>query len=113
MTDTNIDDGGLAFPGTRNQQVGNLSDHGFPIDGEDSPTYGDVQHPGMTQRDWFAGKCLGAVIGLLERAELEEFKSMAETRGLKWDAGVMGKLAAKMSYEVADDMIAARKGGAA
>lgn len=51
-----IDDGGLAFPGTRFQQVGFVSDYGFSD--EDSPTFADVHHPGMSLRDWFAGQAL-------------------------------------------------------
>lgn len=57
-----INDGGLAFPGKRNQQVGKVSDFGFSDD--DSPTFDYVEYPGMTLRDYFAGKALaGALAG--------------------------------------------------
>lgn len=54
-----IEDGGLAYPGKRWQQVGTVADHGFSDD--DSPTYDYVDHPGMSLRDHFAGKVLASV----------------------------------------------------
>lgn len=88
-------------------------DHGgsaFPCEGGvDSGLYSD---PGMSLRDWFAGQCVGAALGMIERAPMEQYKSMATKRGLKVEKGVMSQLAAIMSYEIADAMIAARKAGA-
>lgn len=88
-----IDDGGLAFPGVRNQQVGNVSDYGFTDD--DSPTFADVQHPGMSLRDWFAGQ---ALVGMMQamRPYSNDFERSA-----------------REAYVQADAMIAARKAGAA
>lgn len=105
-----IDDGGLAFPGARAEQVGSLSDYGQTDD--DAPTFAEAHHPGMTLRDWFAGQCVGAALGMIERAPMEPYKAMATKRGLKVEDGVMSQLAAIMSYEIADAMIAARKAGA-
>ncbi len=63
-------------------------------------------------RDRFAGQCVGAALGLIERAPMAQYKSMATKRGLNVEKGVMSQLAAIMSYEIADAMIAARKAGA-
>jgi hypothetical protein len=87
-----IDDGGLAFPGVRNQQVGNVSDYGFTDD--DSPTFADVQHPGMSLRDWFAGQVLCGFMS----AKAMHFNPDDD---------------AAYCYKVADAMIAHRKAGAA
>lgn len=54
-----IDDGGLAFPGTRCQQVGTVAVHGFAND--DTPTYADVHHSGMSLHNWFAGQALAGL----------------------------------------------------
>lgn len=105
-----IDDGGLAFPGVRAEQVGNLSDYG-PTD-DDAPTFAEVHHPGMSLRDYFAGQSVGASLSMLDRAPMEQYKKMASRRGLKVEKGVMSQLAAIISYEIADAMIAARKAGA-
>lgn len=87
---SDIDDGGLAFPGTRSQQVGNMSDHtGDPND--DMPTYADVSHPGMTLRDWFAGQALA---GLLSTYTTDE---------VAWEK------VSRRAYGLADAMIQARK----
>lgn len=82
-----IDDGGYAFPAS-------------------SSTFGIN---GMTLRDYFAGQCLGDTLGMIERAPVDQYKTMATKRGLKVENGVMAQLAAIMSYEIADAMIAARK----
>lgn len=92
MSSKTIDDGGLAFPGTRNQQVGTVADYGFSDD--DTPTYGDVQHPGMTLRDWFAGQAMAGMLSGTPGPHL-----------------IPDRLS-KESYEHADAMIAARKAGA-
>lgn len=105
-----IDDGGLAFPGTRSEQVGYLSDYA-PTD-DDAPTFAEVHHPGMSLRDYFAGQALPSIVSLLERSTLTDFAALAKNRKMKTDDGVLGKLAANMSYEIADAMIAARKAGA-
>jgi hypothetical protein len=98
-----IEDGGLAFPGSRFQQVGTVADHGFSDD--DTPTFDLVQHPGMTARDWFAGQ---ALIGLLSSRESQ--------LALYADASAEGKdtttYVAEAVFEMADAMIAARKAGA-
>ncbi len=91
-----IEDGGLAFPGKRWQQVGTVADHGFSDD--DSPTYADVDHPGMSLRDWFAGQAIGAVIdrcsGDTRRAHEHQTDYFA-----------------RVAYEIADAMLLARKSG--
>lgn len=87
--DSKIDDGGLAFPGVRAEQVGNLSDYG-PTD-DDAPTFAEVHHPGMTLRDWFAGQALANPYTAHENSPDK-----------------IGEWA----YQVADAMIAARKAGA-
>lgn len=79
MSSKTIDDGGLAFPGNRFQKVGN--------------SYGDVQHPGMSLRDWFAGQVLSGFMS----AEPMHFNPEDD---------------ADYCYKVADAMIAARKAGA-
>lgn len=100
MTDTlkQIDDGGLAFHGTRWQQVGTVAEHGFTDD--DSPTYADVRHSGMTLRDWFAGQ---ALVGLTNA-----FVSSGWHNPNAYQLEVL----AKGSFAAADFMIAARKAGA-
>lgn len=85
-----IEDGGLAFPGTRCEQVGTVADFGFTDD--ESPTYGDVHHSGMSLRDWFAGHALAN-----QYAQHE---------------GDPNKVA-EWAYHIADAMIAARRAGAA
>lgn len=93
MDTKKIDDGGLAFPGTRREQVGTVADHGFSDD--DSPTFGDVQHHGMTLRDWFAGQALAGMLATDTDASFYK-----------------AEVAAERSYRMADAMIAARKAGA-
>ncbi len=85
MSSKTIDDGGLAFPGNRFQKVGN--------------SYGDVQHPGMTLRDWFAGQAMAAIISrpITDYAD-GMLPTFAET--------------AADAMEYADALIAARKAGA-
>jgi hypothetical protein len=105
----NIDDGGLAFPGKRWQQVGTVADFGFSDD--DSPTFDHVDHPGMSLRDWFAGKFLaGAAASPTSDVALDADPSDQSDvdRALRehWDC------AARAAYIAADAMIAARKGGA-
>jgi hypothetical protein len=99
MVDSNqIDDGGLAFPGKRNQQVGMVSDYGFSDD--DSPTFAEVEHPGMSLRDWFAGQ---ALVGQLAFSPPDDpYNKFHEPEDV-----------ARMCYRFADAMLAARNGGAA
>lgn len=85
-----INDGGLAFPGVRTEQVGTVADHG--IFDDDSPTFAEVSHPGMTLRDWFAGKALGAII----QADGIQYAKDTEPHAI-W------------AYEQADAMLAARE----
>jgi len=98
-----VDDGGLAFPGKRVEQVGYVSDYGFDIEGPDSPTFGDVEHPGMSLRDWFAGQALAQFIQINERVT-------AGRENVSYATAL--KVTAEQSYAVADAMIAARKGDA-
>lgn len=87
---TKINDGGLAFPGIRTQQVGLMSDHtGNPDD--DLPTYADVSYPGMSLRDWFAGQALAGMFACGPGSHL----SFSE--------------ASEAAYNYADAMIAARE----
>lgn len=92
----NIDDGGLAFPGKRWQQVGTVADFGFSDD--DSPTFDHVSHPGMSLRDWFAGRAM--------QGQLSGFWQSEEPHG--WSDE---EIAAE-AYRIADAMISARKAGA-
>lgn len=85
---TKINDGGLAFPGKRFQQVGTVADFGFSDD--DSPTFDHVEHSGMSLRDHFAGLAMAGALGGPPGSHL------VPTR-LAYD-----------SYEIADAMIAAR-----
>lgn len=92
-----INDGGLAFPGIRLQQVGYMSDHtGDPSD--DEPTYADVPHPGMTLRDWFAGQALS---GMLAHSTRYRPRDGAPAN---WHEAI-----AQEAYEIADAMIASRE----
>ncbi|MGQ3080648.1 MULTISPECIES: hypothetical protein [Rhizobium/Agrobacterium group] len=100
MADSKIDDGGPAFSGGLFEPQ-----HGGTNDRE-------PWNAGMSLRDWFAGQCVGAALSMVERAPMEQYKTMAAKRGLKVEKGVMSQLAAIMSYEIADAMIAARKAGA-
>lgn len=99
MSSKTIDDGGLAFPGTRYQQVGTVADHGFSDD--DTPTYGDVQHPGMSLRDWLASQAISGVIR--QCATDLQFNSGGQSAEQYF---------AMKAYAIADAMIAARKAGA-
>lgn len=93
-----IEDGGLAFPGKRWQQVGTVADHGFSDD--DTPTYDHVDHPGMSLRDWFAGQAIPAIIercGADHRLPHEHITDYF----------------ARKAYEVADAMLLASKAGEA
>lgn len=95
---SDIDDGGLAFPGTRSQQVCTVADYGLSDD--ESPVFGEVQHPGMTLRDWFAGQALAG-----------DFAAQNEVTG-EYTNGTSDETAlsrAKLFYRMADAMIAARK----
>lgn len=91
-----IEDGGLAFPGSRLQQVGTVADHGFRDD--DSPTFDHVQHSGMSLRDYFAGQALAG-----SSAAATGVGNMPDDVLRQW---------AETCYRVADAMISARKGDA-
>jgi len=95
-----IEDGGLAFPGKRWQQVGTVADHGFSDD--NSPTFDFVDHPGMSLRDHFAAQAIGAIIR--QCASDIQFRDGSETSEQYF---------ARKAYEVADAMLAARKAGEA
>ncbi|NTG61804.1 hypothetical protein G6L45_16105 [Agrobacterium rhizogenes] len=103
MTTANktIDDGGLAFPGSRYQQVGTLDEFGG--DNED-PVFGNAQYPGMSLRDWFAGQALAGEFA----AQNEITGEIANSTPDEW---MLDR--AKALYRMADAMIAVRKGGAA
>jgi hypothetical protein len=91
-----IEDGGLAFPGSRYQQVGTMADHG--VSDDDSPTFDLVQHPGMSLRDWFAGQ---ALVGLIPAYQAAYGSPTSECMEVVREA-----------YGYADCMLAARKGEA-
>lgn len=91
---TKINDGGLAFPGTRWQQVGTVADHGFSDD--DTPTFDHVTHPGMSLRDWFAGQAMAGLYAGRGGQAIQE-------RHFGEDA--------RLAYAAADAMIAAREAG--
>lgn len=93
-----IEDGGLAFPGFRFEQVGTVADHGFSDD--DTPTFDHVQHSGMSLRDWFAGQ---ALIGFTNA-----FVGAGWHNPNEYQIGVL----VKNSYVAADAMLAASKAGA-
>lgn len=96
-----IDDGGLAFPGKRIEQVGTVADHGFSDD--DSPTFDFVQHPGMSLRDWFAGQALAGEFAAQNEITGEITNNTPDDWMLE---------RAQTIYRMADAMIAARKAGA-
>lgn len=100
-TSKQIDDGGLAFPGKRSQQVGSLS--GFGLSGVDRPTFADVEYPGMSLRDYFASKALPVL--------LAELYTHSRRTGTPYEN--IFASASFSSYEVADEMISARKEGLA
>jgi hypothetical protein len=91
-----IKDGGPAFPATRYEQVGTLADHGCD---DDSPTYGEVSYPGLSLRDWFAGQALTGI------ADHFTVSNDATTKASQ-------KVIARLCYDYADAMLAAREGGA-
>lgn len=91
-----INDGGLAFPGTRSQQVGTTADYGMP--GIPQPTFADVTHGGMTLRDWFAGQMLISMADWTPRPQVEN---------LMCDEACRSR--ARLAYMQADAMIAARE----
>ena len=97
MTDTHIKDGGPAFPA--------------------SPTYGpngdlyrpaDIGCEGMTLRDWFAGQALSG--SLASQTAESHWAFQALPNGIGNDTGALTGIA-RLSYDLADAMIAARKGG--
>ena len=70
---------------------------GGPAFAHGSPEHGG--HPGMSLRDWFAGQAMaGFYAGYRDTSQLSTFPS-----DLKTDAETF--------YEIADAMLAARKGG--
>jgi hypothetical protein len=97
-----IEDGGLAFPGKRVEQVGTVADHGFSDD--DSPTFGDVDHPGMTLRDWFAGNADVPWNAVIETLSIRGNKNPTVSD--------LAAYRAEIKFIEADAMIARRKAGA-
>lgn len=77
-----IDNGGTAFPGPNFTQSGNPNGHSM----------------GMTLRDWFAGQALSGVV----------VQCAGDARAL---GQTTEQMLAERAYELADAMIAARKGG--
>jgi hypothetical protein len=70
----------------------------FPVIGKHSSQGRmEIDSPGMTLRDWFAGQALDAIIPRLKM--IEDFESMSE-----YSTGF-----AKTAYEIADAMIKARE----
>jgi len=53
-----IDDGGLVYPGKRNEKVQYILDDSEPP----APQYVDIDYPGITRRDWLAGLAMQAFI---------------------------------------------------
>jgi hypothetical protein len=72
----------------------------FPVIGKHSPQGRiEMDSPGMTLRDWFAGQALDAIIP--KPITVEEFESMSE----------FSTAFAKTAHEIADSMINAREEG--
>lgn len=107
MTETKIDDGGLAYPGYRIEQVGTVADHGFSDD--ESPTYDDVRHPGMSLRDYFAGHFLAAASS--SKDEVLDVENPSDDAAVEKALRKHWGYVAKAAYIAADAMIAARKVG--
>jgi len=82
---TKTDDGGLAFPGVRYEEVRLQAG---------TPVFGDVSYPGMTLRDWFAGQIAGGMA------------AFSGTAGVSYGPNNI----AGRAYQVADAMLAARGG---
>lgn len=82
---SNINDGGLAFPGTRSEQVNMFVDS----EGSTIPTYADCEYPGMTLRDYFAAAMMTRI-------------------GIGWPNEENRSVLATQAYQMADAMIAAR-----
>lgn len=104
-----IEDGGPAYPTKRYELIGSRKLRS----GEIALTSAEVEHPGMSLRDWFAGQALPAVMAQLASISNEEFLGMASRRGLTGDRSRMAHLASAMAYEIAAALLSARKGGAA
>jgi hypothetical protein len=82
-----VDDGGPAFPSVC------MNDPCHPS-----------SEPGMTLRDWFAGQALAGL--LANEGHNRMFAPMADENGVTVD-----EVIAAMAFNVADAMLAARKGG--
>lgn len=80
-----IDDGGPAFPG---------------IDGPPSE-----YRPGMSLREWFAGRALTSVVQSVITVDPSALERAAKAEGY---SGPIHGFAAKIAYQYADAMIAAR-----
>lgn len=89
-----IEDGGLAFPGKRMEEIGFVN-----IGGDIEKTVAEAEHPGMSLRDWFAGKVLACVDW-----------SSSDVREISDDELVS---MCHQVYRIADAMIIARKAGEA
>jgi len=100
MADNTIDDGGLAFPAKRYQAVDMFID----ADGATRPTFADVDHPGMTLRDWFAGQADVPWNAVIETLAIKGNKAPTVNELLTYRA--------ELKYIEADAMISARKAGA-
>lgn len=84
-----IEDGGLAFPGKRMEEIGFVN-----IGGDIEKTFAEAEHPGMSLRDWFAGQALAGMLA-------------SETDGSTYREDH----AAERAYRMADAMLTARKEG--
>jgi hypothetical protein len=92
-----IEDGGLAFPGKRMEEIGFVN-----IGGDIEKTFAEAEHPGMSLRDWFAGQAIPAII-----------RQCASDLNYRDGAETAEQYFARKAYEVADAMIAASKAGEA
>ncbi|WP_434712925.1 hypothetical protein NMA58_08090 [Rhizobium sp. YTUHZ045] len=90
--------GGPAFPIVTTE----TNEHGF--------TFPFVE-PGMSLRDWFAGKALPICIQQLGEIDDADFDQLGRIHGISGKV-VIADLAARMAYAHADAMIVIRRGGA-
>jgi len=93
---TKKQDGGLVYPGKRHERIEHSDE--AKAQAQATHSWGDVNYPGLTRRDWLAGLAMQAVI-----SDHEAMKKLYEKYG---GAEETAKYVAKFSYHQADAIIA-------